>query len=48
VIGVPFGYTDVPIAALAPDAVVDHYDALDEAVRRLTPAPELRLAAARA
>ena len=26
IIGVSFGYTDVPMRALAPDAVIDHYD----------------------
>lgn len=37
VIGVPFGYTDVPIHDLRPDAVIDHYDQLLDAVRRLAP-----------
>ncbi len=36
VIGVPFGYTDVPIAELAPDEVVHHYDHLVPAIERLT------------
>lgn len=36
VIGVPFGYTDVPIHALAPDIVIEHYSELEAAVRRLT------------
>ncbi|MFM9940635.1 MAG: phosphoglycolate phosphatase [Hyphomicrobiaceae bacterium] len=35
VIGVPFGYTDVPIHALDPDIVIDHYDDLERAVERL-------------
>ncbi|MEZ5851189.1 MAG: phosphoglycolate phosphatase [Hyphomicrobiaceae bacterium] len=35
VIGVPFGYTDVPMADLAPDALVSHYDELVETVKRL-------------
>jgi phosphoglycolate phosphatase len=37
VIGVPFGYSDVPIASLAPDAVVASFDDLDEAVLQLLP-----------
>ena len=37
VVGVPFGYTDVPIAALGPDCVVAHFDDLADAVRRLVP-----------
>jgi phosphoglycolate phosphatase len=39
VIGVPFGYTDVPIADLAPDEVVHHYDHLVLAIERLTSGP---------
>ncbi|WP_377289060.1 HAD family hydrolase [Rhizobium sp. SG2393] len=36
-LGVPFGYTDVPIAALSPNHVIDHYDELDAALfARLT------------
>lgn len=35
VIGVPFGYTDVPIHELAPDLVIEHYDELESAVERL-------------
>lgn len=35
VIAVPFGYTDIPVAELAPDIVIDHFDALPAAVRRL-------------
>jgi phosphoglycolate phosphatase len=35
VIGVPFGYTDVPMTDLGPDAIVSHYDQLVEAVRHL-------------
>lgn len=38
VIGVPFGYTDVPMTQLGPDAVIDHYDDLDDAIHRLMPA----------
>lgn len=32
---VPFGYTDVPIEALAPDIVIPHFEALPGAVRRV-------------
>lgn len=32
VVGVTFGYTDVPVAALSPDAVIDHFDQLDAAI----------------
>ena len=32
VIGVTFGYTDTPVAALGPDAIIEHYDGLWEAV----------------
>jgi phosphoglycolate phosphatase len=32
---VPFGYTDVPIETLEPDLVIQHFDALPEAVRSL-------------
>jgi phosphoglycolate phosphatase len=35
VIAVPFGYTDTPVAQLAPDLVIDHFDHLPEAVRSL-------------
>jgi phosphoglycolate phosphatase len=35
VIGVPFGYTDVPIAALSPDTVIDHFGALWDAAHAL-------------
>ena len=34
-IGVPFGYTDVPIAALGATIVIDHFDELYNAVKRL-------------
>ena len=34
-IGVPFGYTDVPIAALGATVVIDHFDELYDAVARL-------------
>lgn len=36
VVAVTFGYTDTPVAELDPDAVVDSYDALPQAVRRVT------------
>ncbi len=32
VVGVTFGYTDAPIASFDPDAVIDHFDALWDAV----------------
>lgn len=35
VIGVTFGYTDVPMADLKPDRIIEHFDALDEAVEAL-------------
>lgn len=35
VVAVPFGYTDVPIASLGPDAVIDHFDELPDAVARV-------------
>ena len=35
VIGVPFGYTDVPMAALGPDIVIEHYSELETAVERV-------------
>ena len=35
VIAVPFGYTDVPVAKLGPDLVIEHFDELPDAVRRL-------------
>jgi phosphoglycolate phosphatase len=46
VIGVPFGYTDVPIEALGPDCVVAHFDDLADAVRRLVPLEREHRAAA--
>jgi phosphoglycolate phosphatase len=36
VVAVDFGYTDIPVAELAPDRVISHFDALDAAVRALT------------
>lgn len=35
VIGVPFGYTDTPIADLKPDLVVEHFNAMPAAIRKL-------------
>ena len=35
VIGVPFGYTDVPMGDLAPDSVIGHYRELEETIDRL-------------
>lgn len=35
VICVPFGYTDVPIESLGPDRVIQHFDALPDAVRQV-------------
>ncbi|MEQ1710221.1 MAG: HAD family hydrolase [Hyphomicrobium sp.] len=35
VVGVTFGYTEIPVTALGPDAVIDHYDDLDAAVRMI-------------
>ncbi|MBL8771829.1 MAG: phosphoglycolate phosphatase [Phenylobacterium sp.] len=32
---VDFGYTEIPVADLSPDAVISHYDDLPEACRRL-------------
>ncbi|MFB2553641.1 HAD family hydrolase [Ensifer soli] len=31
-IGVPFGYSDVPVADLEPDALIEHFDQLDAAL----------------
>jgi len=38
-IAVDFGYTDVPVAQLAPDWVISHYEALPAAVFALLPTP---------
>lgn len=35
VVGVTFGYTQVPVERLAPDAVIDHYDQLEATVAAL-------------
>lgn len=37
IIAVTFGYTDVPVHDLAPDAIIDHYRDLDAAVDRVRP-----------
>ncbi|MEW5964350.1 MAG: phosphoglycolate phosphatase [Pseudomonadota bacterium] len=34
-VGVSFGYTDTPMHALGPDAIIDHFDQLDDALSRL-------------
>lgn len=39
VVAVTFGYTEIPVRALAPDAVIDHYDELEPTIRRLTARP---------
>lgn len=40
VIAVPFGYSDVPVVELEPDLVIEHFDDLPSAIRRLfSPAP---------
>ena len=38
VIGVDFGYTRIPMAALAPDRVIGHFELLPQAVSELLPA----------
>lgn len=45
VVGVTFGYTDVPVADLRPDRVIAHYDDLAAAVRDLVPETVDRAAA---
>jgi phosphoglycolate phosphatase len=37
VIAVTFGYTDVPVASLSPDATIDHYRDLEAAIERVAP-----------
>ncbi|MGY2051625.1 HAD family hydrolase [Methylobacterium sp. JK268] len=39
VVAVPFGYTDVPVQDLGPDRVIEHFDALFDAVRHLAGRP---------
>jgi phosphoglycolate phosphatase len=41
VIGVEFGYTEVPIAELKPDLLINHMKRLPEAVESLMPVPKL-------
>jgi phosphoglycolate phosphatase len=36
VIAVPFGYTDVPVAELAPDSIITHFDDIDAAIAKLS------------
>ncbi|SON56383.1 Phosphoglycolate phosphatase [Hartmannibacter diazotrophicus] len=43
VIGVSFGYTDIPVRDLGADAVIDHYDELCDTLARLSPAMAARL-----
>ena len=38
---VPFGYTDVPIETLEPDLVIQHFEALPEAVSRILNGPAI-------
>src|SRR5215210_6868890 len=38
VVAATFGYTDIPVRTLGPDAVIDHFDHLFEAVQDLVPA----------
>lgn len=38
-VAVPFGYTDVPVRDLGPDLIVEHFDALFDAVERLAGTP---------
>ena len=35
IIGVSFGYTDVPMRDLSPDALIDHYDEFEAALARI-------------
>jgi phosphoglycolate phosphatase len=39
VIGVDFGYTQIPMAELLPDRLIGHFDALETAVLGLLPVP---------
>ncbi|MCX7677326.1 MAG: phosphoglycolate phosphatase [Alteraurantiacibacter sp.] len=39
VVGLSFGYHDVPVQALGADALIDHYDELAAALGRLRPMP---------
>lgn len=42
VVAVPFGYTDVPVESLGPDAVIEHFDELPEAIARVMAAARAR------
>lgn len=46
VIAVSFGYTQVPVAELGPDIVIDHFDELWPTSQRLAARPAARMAAA--
>ncbi|MFE1597738.1 HAD family hydrolase [Methylobacterium sp. ID0610] len=35
VVAVPFGYTEIPVRDLGPDLIIDHFDALFDAVQHL-------------
>jgi phosphoglycolate phosphatase len=39
IVAVSFGYTDTPVRALGPDAVIDHYSELEAAVAALLKTP---------
>lgn len=41
VVAVSFGYSDPPVATFAPDAIIDHYDALRGVVSALSKAPSV-------
>jgi phosphoglycolate phosphatase len=41
VVAVTFGYTDTPVADLSPDRIIDHFDALWDAVADLIPGHEV-------
>lgn len=45
VVGVTFGYTDTPVAKLAPNVVIDHFDELWDAVAAIRARPAKRVAA---
>jgi phosphoglycolate phosphatase len=39
IVGVDFGYTDIPMAQLSPDRLISHFDQLPAMVMELAPAP---------
>lgn len=41
-VGMTFGYTDIPVAQLGPDVVLDHFNGLFDAVTSLKPALAMR------